>query len=99
MYEKIRLVNSTGYTIAQIFISPGASQSWEEDVLDWDVLEDGQTFDLDMRRTVNTCDWDLKVVYSDGSEAVWDGFDLCDSWHFELFYNARTGETHITSSD
>ena len=99
MYEKIRLVNSTGYTIAQIFISPGTSQSWEEDVLDWDVLEDGQTFDLDMRRTVDTCDWDLKVIYADGDEAVWDGLDLCDSWHFELFYNARTGETHITSSD
>ncbi|QYJ05954.1 hypothetical protein [Qipengyuania flava] len=98
MYEKIRLVNSTGYTIAQIFISAGHKQTWEEDVLDWDVLEDGQTFDLDMRRADNTCDWDLRVVYSDGDEAVWDGLNLCDNWHFELFYNARTGETHLTGS-
>jgi hypothetical protein len=98
MYEKIMVVNSTGYTIAQIYISPATSDSWEEDVLDWDVLEDGQQFEVDFRRAENTCDWDLRVVYSDGSDATWDGLDLCEDWHFELFYNARTGDTHLTAS-
>ncbi|WP_370034120.1 argininosuccinate lyase [Qipengyuania mesophila] len=98
MYENITLVNSTGYTISEIYISPASSRSWEEDVLDWDVLEDGQEFEVDFRRSENTCDWDLKVVYDDGEEAIWDGLDLCEDWHFELFYNARTGDTHLTAS-
>lgn len=98
MYENITLVNSTGYTISEIYISPASSLGWEEDVLAWDVLEDGQEFELDFRRSENTCDWDLKVVYDDGEEAVWDGLDLCEDWHFELFYNARTGDTHLTAS-
>lgn len=98
MYEKITLVNSTGYTISEIYISAATSGSWEEDVLDWNVLGDGEEFEVDFRRADNTCDWDLKVVYTDGEEAIWDGLDLCADWHFELFYNARTGDTHLTAS-
>ena len=99
MFEKITVVNSTGYTITEVYISPADTNEWEEDVLDWDVLEDGQEFELDFRRAENTCDWDLRVVYDDGEDAIWDGLDLCQDWHYELFYNARTGDTHLTSSN
>ncbi len=98
MFEKITVVNSTGYTISEIYISPAVEQSWEEDVLDWDVLGDGREVEIDFRRSENTCDWDLMVVYDDGEEAVWDGLDLCQDWHFELFYNGTTGETRLVSS-
>ncbi len=98
MYEKITIVNSTGYTISQIYISPAHVDVWEEDVLDVDVLADGQNVRIDFRAADNTCDWDLKVVYDDGEEAVWQGLDLCEDWHFELFYNARTGDTRLVSS-
>ncbi|MXO58766.1 hypothetical protein GRI89_04330 [Altererythrobacter salegens] len=98
MYEKISIVNSTGYTIEEISIAPSSSNSWEEDVLDDEVLDDGEEFRVDFRRAENTCDWDLKVVYDDGEEATWDSLDMCENWHFELFYNAKTGDTHLTSS-
>ncbi|MEE4154097.1 MAG: hypothetical protein V2I27_08045 [Erythrobacter sp.] len=98
MFEKITLVNSTGYTISEVYIAPAFEQTWEEDVLDWDVLPDSQEVEIDFRRSENTCDWDLMVVYDDGEAAVWDGLDLCEDWHFELFYNARTGETRLVSS-
>ena len=99
MYEDITIENSTGYTISEIYISPARSSEWEEDVLDWDVLQNGQEVKIDFKRSANTCDWDLKVVYSDGDEAVWDGLDLCEDWHFELFYNAGSGDTHLVSSN
>ena len=99
MYEDITIENSTGYTISEIYISPARSADWEEDVLDWDVLQNGQEVKIDFKRSANTCDWDLKVVYSDGDEAVWDGLDLCEDWHFELFYNAGSGDTHLVSSN
>lgn len=98
MYEKITIQNSTGYTIAQVFVSPTSASDWEEDVLDIDVLPDGQDVEIDFRRAANTCNWDLKVVYDDGEEAIWDGLDLCEDWHFELFYNARTGDTRLVAS-
>lgn len=98
MYEKITLVNSTGYTISEVYIAPAASSSWEEDVMGRDVLVDGQDVVIDFRPSENTCDWHLMVVYDDGERAVWDGLNLCDDWHFELFYNARSGETRLVAS-
>jgi len=98
MYEKITLVNSTGYTISEVYIAPAASSSWEEDVMGRDVLVDGQDVVIDFRPSENTCDWHLMVVYDDGERAVWDGLNLCDNWHFELFYNARSGETRLVAS-
>jgi hypothetical protein len=98
MYEKITLVNSTGYTISEVYIAPAASSSWEEDVMGRDVLVDGQDVVIDFRPSENTCDWHLMVVYDDGERAVWDGLNLCDNWHFELFYNARSGDTRLVAS-
>lgn len=98
MYEKITVANSTGYTIAEIYISPSKARSWQEDVLDLDVLDDGKEVEIDFRRSENTCKWDLMVVYDDGEEAEWQGLDLCTDWYFELFYNARTGQTRLVAS-
>lgn len=98
MFERITVVNSTGYTISEVYIAPSANRSWEEDVLDRDVLIDGQEVEIDFRRSENTCDWDLMVVYDDGEQAIWQGLDLCEDWHFELFYNANTGDTRLVSS-
>lgn len=98
MFEKITLVNSTGYTISEVYIAPSRSKSWEEDILGRDVLGDGEEVEVDFRRSENTCNWDLLVVYDDGEQAVWDGLNLCQDWHYELFYNARTGDTRLVAS-
>jgi hypothetical protein len=29
---------------------------------------------------------------------VWDGLNLCEDWHYELFYNARTGDTRLVAT-
>jgi len=98
MFERITLVNSTGYTIAEVYIAPAFETSWQEDILGSDVLPDGQEVEIDFRRSENTCDWHMLVTYEDGEQAVWDGLDLCEDWHYELFYNARTGETRLVAS-
>ncbi len=98
MFEKITIANSTGYTISEIYIAPSKARTWQEDVMDLDVLRDGTEVEIDFRRSENTCNWDLLVVYSDGEQAEWTGLDLCTDWHFELFYNARSGETRLVSS-
>lgn len=37
--------------------------------------------------------FDLLVVYSDGEEAMWEDFNLCQLRVIRLFYSRRTGET------
>jgi hypothetical protein len=98
MFESITIRNSTGYTISEIYISPSRTNDWEEDVLGRRELSDGDDYSVDFRAAQNTCDWDLKVVYQDGEEAIWPGIDLCEDWHFELFYNARTRDTRLVST-
>lgn len=98
MFERITVVNSTGYTISEVYIAPASETSWQEDILGRDVLGDGEEVEIDFRRSENTCDWHMLVVYDDGEQAVWDGLDLCEDWHYELFYNARTGDTKLVAS-
>lgn len=98
MFERITVVNSTGYTISEVYIAPASSNSWDDDILGRDVLRNTEEVEIDFRRSENTCDWELMVVYDDGEQAIWDGVDLCEHWHFELFYNAGTGDTQLVSS-
>lgn len=39
----VDITNRTGFTIMYVQVSPGKSKSWEEDVLGFDVLLDGDT--------------------------------------------------------
>ncbi|MCA3255391.1 MAG: hypothetical protein INF91_07235 [Alphaproteobacteria bacterium] len=91
--QDFTLHNKTGYTINEVYVSPSKSKSWEEDVMGKDVLEDGERVDITFSRKEKTCLWDLKVVYDDGEEAEWDGFDLCETSKIAIRYNRKTGET------
>ena len=39
----VDITNRTGFTIMYVQVSPGKAKSWEEDVLGFDVLLDGDT--------------------------------------------------------
>jgi hypothetical protein len=40
---------------------------------------------------------DLKVVFSDDVEAIWENFDLCDIAKITLTYSRRNGVTTATT--
>ena len=88
------LINRTGYELSQVFVSPNKSNDWEGDVLGQDTLEDGQRVNISFKRSVTTCRWDLKVVYSvDDSSAVWGDIDLCKIERITIRYNKNTDTT------
>ena len=87
------LVNQTGYTIQQVYVSPSDTRSWEEDVLGDDVLMDGDRGTIRFDRAEDTCIWDLKAVYEDGETAEWQGFDLCEVSVVAISYDEDTGRT------
>lgn len=91
--EVLTIVNRTGYEIAQVHIAPNATDDWEEDVLGSDLLENGETLRVDMSQSVDTCNWDLMVVYSDEDTAYWRNLDFCEMSRISLYYDAGEGKT------
>jgi hypothetical protein len=95
--QNFTLVNKTGYTFSEIYVSPSKANDWEEDILGDDELDDGETFDVSFSRSTKTCKWDLKVVYSDDdSSAVWKDIDLCAVSKVTLRYNRSSDTTSAT---
>ncbi|MFA7428532.1 MAG: hypothetical protein WCZ23_00070 [Rhodospirillaceae bacterium] len=94
--QDFSLTNKTGYQIDRIYVSPSNSTSWDEDVMGRDALANGEAVDISFDNSENTCKWDLKAVYNDGEEAVWEGFNLCEISKITLHYNANTGVTSAT---
>ena len=63
-------------------------------MLGQDTLEDGQRVNIRFNRSVTTCRWDLKVVYSvDNSNAVWSNIDLCNIERITIRYNKNSDTT------
>lgn len=91
--QDFTLHNSTGYDIAEVYVSTSNTKKWEEDVLGQDTLDDEEDVEITFEGTGSACRYDLKVVYSDGEEAMWGGLDLCAISTVEIKYNRKTGET------
>ena len=61
----VEVTNDTGFAIYFLYVSPGKAKTWEEDVLDEDILQDGQT----VRVTVNGAKsgiFDIRAEDEDG---------------------------------
>lgn len=92
--QDFKLVNRTGYELAQLFVSPSKSDAWGADVLGKATIPDGETAHVTFRSAAPGCIWDLKVVYSDDdSSAVWRNIDLCKITTITIRYNRNTDTT------
>jgi hypothetical protein len=70
------LVNFTGTDLRSVYLSPGDSSGWEENVLGTDILTDGATVEIRFVSNEAPALWDLKVVAKSGYYAEWKGLDL-----------------------
>lgn len=91
--ETLHVNNRTGYTISEIYIAPSSTDNWEEDIMGSDELATNTSVNIDFSRSEDTCKWDLKAVYDDGTNAVWKNIDLCKISTITMFYNANTDVT------
>jgi hypothetical protein len=92
-----RLNNSTGLAISELYVSPAKSKTWGKDILGDHTIEDGEAWKISLPPSKNPCLQDLRVVFADNSEAVWERFDLCEVTKINLTYNRRTGVTTATT--
>ncbi|WP_235062906.1 argininosuccinate lyase [Paramagnetospirillum caucaseum] len=92
--QDFTLVNKTGYELNAVYVSPGHADAWGEDVMGQDILGDGESVHVTFKRAEKSCQWDLKVIYTeDDSSAVWHDIDLCSVSKITIRYNRKSDKT------
>jgi hypothetical protein len=70
------LVNNSGRTINELYVSAASDNQWGQDRLGQNVLPAGQSFAV--RLPVGECVYDIRVVYNDNSAAEKRRVNTCD---------------------
>lgn len=91
------LVNKTGYSISEAYISAVNTNQWKENLIG------NHRFDHEAERVIRrpdtsrACRWDLLVVFDDDGEmAIWSSIDFCKEVRVTLHYDRRTDATSAT---
>lgn len=61
----VKITNKTGFIIAFMYVSPGNSKQWEEDVLHNNIMENGESYEISLEG-YNSPIFDIKLVDEDG---------------------------------
>jgi hypothetical protein len=84
------LINRTGLTISELFVSPASRSQWGRDRLGDGVLENSKSRHFKIGQTAN-CRQDIKVTFENADgEAVWENVDLCAIDKITLRYDRKT---------
>lgn len=73
----VDIVNSSGKVLKHFYASTVGTDSWEEDILGRDTLDNGETFDANIDDGTGACKYDFKGVFADGSSRVRNNVDVC----------------------
>lgn len=83
------LVNKTGLTIMEVYLSPTNSDEWGEDVMGKDVLANAEKVEITFSSGETECNWDLKVVDEDDDSIEWTKLNLCTASEITLMYEGK----------
>lgn len=71
----VDITNKTGYIITYMYISPGKSKSWEEDVLGKDILRNGATQRVNLNGYSSSI-FDIRLEDQDGDSYTFWNVDV-----------------------
>jgi hypothetical protein len=74
--QDFTLLNRTGLRVVELYLSPTTTDDWEEDVLGVEVLEDGESVEVQFSPKERAAAWDLKIIDADGDEVTWTNLRL-----------------------
>lgn len=86
--QDFTLVNKTGVTINNLYVSETTKDDWEEDVLGDAVLEEGESVEITFSGK-KACTWDLMVKDEEGDAMYWRKIDLCEVSKVVLHCNKK----------
>jgi hypothetical protein len=76
--RRVKVINETSYTMVRLYGSRQSADSWQEDVLGEDVLKPGQSVNVNWDDGTCACTFDFKAAFSDKTETVRRGYDVCE---------------------
>jgi len=71
------LINATGLTIVEIYVSPTATDQWGENILDIETLKNTDSGEMLFPTSEDECLWDLMAKDRKGGLHYWKEIDLC----------------------
>lgn len=74
--QDFTLVNQTGRDIVNLYITPSNTFYWDSDILGVDVLQNGGSCHIQFSRSETDRYWDMKAIFSDGNDWIWEDIDL-----------------------
>ncbi len=72
-----RLVNDSGYTLRELYLSPESSERWGNDVLGRQMIDTGGSATVNFPSAADECMYDMRMIFSDNDELT-DTVDLCE---------------------
>lgn len=76
--RKVDIVNKTGSAIKNFYASSTGSDDWEEDILGRDVVEVGETFEIDINDGTGACRFDFKAIFDNGKSSIRRNVNVCE---------------------
>ncbi|MDR7035749.1 MULTISPECIES: hypothetical protein [Methylobacterium] len=73
----VDIVNRTGMAMKHFYASTTGTNEWEEDILGRDVIDDGETFDINIDDGSGACRYDFKAVFENGASLVRNNVNVC----------------------
>ena len=71
-------LNKTGMAMKHFYASTTGTDDWEEDILGRDVIESGDTFDINIDDGSGACRYDFKAVFENGQSLVRKNINVCE---------------------
>lgn len=75
--HRVEIVNKTGLAMKHFYASVTTTKSWEEDILGRDVLDDGESVEVDIDDGSGKCHFDFKAVFENGASLEKADIDVC----------------------
>ena len=73
-----QVINNTGFTLVDIYVSPAESNNWGSDILPNDLFENGATVTVNIPESFGqTCMFDMKITDTAGNFVTFTNIDAC----------------------
>lgn len=75
--RRVHIINESRNTVMELYASTINERSWEEDILDVEVIEPGASTVANIDDGTRRCLYDFKFVLEDGNEFVEEAVNVC----------------------
>lgn len=86
--QDFTLVNATGFDIYEVYVSPNNTDSWENEVMEEDILADGDSVNISIDGYNDTF-WDVMVKDQDGNAFYWRNLNLKEISTITLYFDGE----------